>query len=242
MVEEYEFQRFKKSDFDDIFLLISGKYDISHLDVKEIFTNTLSQIFNAKVICCLNTDGDNYVFQKVANGDQKPISFSDRIKKLLTNNFTVNLENYCKKMRIEYAKELKKNSPIIKVKVVKRKDENIIVKHPILKNCILPKHLIPVKEQDDYKKDTEHYLQIFAYSFANDTVTLSAKNNELDLYKIRKIFKSCEVYKINRYYGVRIKVYVSNAPQKLEFESLKLIFKNEKIKYIKTNKKEEGGL
>lgn len=230
MINDLEYTQLTKEEYDNIFMIIAQKYNISHYEVKEVFINTLSQIFKNKIICCV--DGNKYYFEKIGSKQNKVISFSLRIKNALNKHFIDNLEKYCVKIKIEVAKNMIKNNRILKVIVVKNTTDGVLVKHNILKNCIVPYNLIPNNEIHDFNIGTEHYLFLYSYSKKTANIILSAKNSVLDLYKVQKILKNSEVYKVNRYYGVRMKVYLKKHPTKIEFETLKLIFKNEKIKYI----------
>jgi len=228
MINELEYKKLTKKNYDDIFMAISHKYNISHYEVKEVFINTLSQIFKSKVICYI--DDNKYIFKKISNN--KTISFSPRIREDLNNHFINNLEQYNIKIKMETVKEMIKNSRIIRVQVIKNNIDSVLVKHNILKNCVLPHKLIAKNEILDFNIDTEHYLFLHSYSQKTGDIILSATNTILDLYKVQKVLKNSEVYKVNRYYGVRMKIYLKKHPSKIEFETLKLIFKNEKIRYI----------
>jgi hypothetical protein len=230
MIDMIKYTEFKKADYDNLFSQIGQKYNITHYEVKDIFINTLSQVFNNKIICCVNDH--KYVFKKIGLKENKIISFSIRIQNTLNENFILNLEQYCKKIRFDSLKDMMKVNRIIKVKVIKKELDCILVYHSLLSNCILPHKLIPKNELQYFTIDSEHYLFLHSYNKSKNEIILSATNKYLDLYRVQKILKNSDVYKVNRYYGVRMKVYLKHHPKKIEFETLKLSFKNEKIKYI----------
>lgn len=232
--EDKHIESFKKKDFDIFFEEIAVKYSLSSEDISHIFLKVLEDIFNCSLMA-MEQEG-NYGYFKYKNGEFKKISFSPRIRAKLKQNFDYMLLKKSIEYKINTAKKFLKANRVFNGTVVKREGDFFVVS-TIFGIAKLPINLIPKTELEKLYINSTHLVMVHSYK-NNGLVLITMKNSFIDLHIISKLLPSCKVTKVNRYYGVRIKIYVERKLSKIEFDSIKLFF-SEKIQYVITKKEEK---
>lgn len=219
--------QYSKKDFEHFFDQIGIKYAMNVADVSRLFNQTLEKLFDSPIISL--EKNNNYGFYKYKDGDFKKISFSPRIRVKLKQNFEYALINSSINTKIDTVKKYLKMNHVFNGKIVKI-DNDFFTVSTSFGMCKLPFTLIPSTEQSKMYIDSIHSMMIHSYK-KNGLVLLTMKNSNIDLHVIKKLLKQYTVTKVNRYYGVRIKLYVDRKLSKIDFDSIKLFY-SEKIQYV----------
>lgn len=226
---QYNKEMFEVALLDSVFSELANKYSINSIDVKNIFINTLEKIFDCNILCT-NDKGFYSFYLLNQNRKMKKISFSERIKKDLTTNLQLNIEEYCTGLKVDRVKKLIKTKELVKFEILK-KDETQFVCKTMFGISYLPFSNIPKVDLQYFNIGGVYHATIHSYK-KNGEVLLNVKSSEIEISKIRGLLKGINIYKINRYYGVRIKIYVDIVPRQIIRESVKLVYPNEKIFYV----------
>ncbi len=213
------------------------KYGINRDDILNVFVLSLENIFSKSILC--SVEKECYVFYISSNMRKlKKVSFSERIRKELEHKFNENIEKYCNDMKVDRAKRILKNKEVIKFEILKiDREEKIIHCKTIFGLAFLYMTSIPKPDLKDYSMlGTKHLATIHSYK-RNGLIVLDVKSNEVELEKTRDVIRDVEVLKVNRYYGVRTKIYTDKIPSKISIDLAKMLYSEEKIIIIPLEKK-----
>lgn len=217
--------------FDELAL----KYGLNRDDILDVFVLSLENIFSKSILCAV--ENECYVFYVSSNMRKlKKVSFSERIRKELEKRFNENIEKYCNDMKVDRVKRIIKNKEVIKFEILKIDDEKIHCK-TIFGLAFLFLSTIPKSDLEEYSLlGTKHLATIYQYR-KNGLVILNVKSNEVELEKTKDTLSDVKVLRVNRYYGVRTKIYTDKIPSKHSIDLVKMLYSKEKIIIIPMEKK-----
>lgn len=215
---------------DAIFDELANKYSINSLDVKNIFISSLEKIFKNNILCTKENNQYCFYLLHEKNKKLKKVSFSERIKKDLERIFRVDLEEYYNRLKIDRVKKILKSKELVKYEILKKDNDSFVcrTKFGIAK---LPFSNIAKVDFPNFNIGGMYQATIHSYKRTGEVI-LNAKSNEVEMSKLQGLFRGINIYKINRYYGVRVKIYTDIIPKQIVRESIKLVYPNEKIQYI----------
>jgi len=226
-----------REEFNSIFKDLSIRYELNFIEIKDIFIETLSFIFKGQVIELEKQETTNYGFYIYKNSGYKKVSFSPRIKKQLETTLYENINKYKLNLLKAHVKQIMKKDGLINGEVVKNNVSNFLVKTK-LGICKIPSRLIQKTDLNIFTIGSKFMFKLFKYSFKKGIpyFELTRKHSLIDKYYVEKALKDYEISKVNRCYGVRIKIYINCIPKKVHRENVKLFFPKEKVIYVNISK------
>lgn len=213
---------------------LATKYNLQDREVTNIFVTTTEKILNSQLI--LTNINDQISFKKIIpNGSPKNVNLTDNLIKKVMNELGNELISANKRNNITYAKETLQKGKIIHIEILK-KDEDYFLCNSIVGICHLPFSNIAPVDFDNFLVGNKYYASIYSYSYSKSEIIVNCKSNIVDLHKIRALLLGYEITKVNRYYGVRVKIYINKIPEKAIISNLKLFFPKEKVIFVKKKK------
>lgn len=213
---------------------LANKYSLQDRDVVNVFISTTEKILKSKLI--LTNVNDVISFKKISpDSSPKNVNLTDNLVKKVMNALGDELIIVGQKNNINYAKESLQKNKIIHVEILKR-DETFFLCNSIFGICKLPfSNIVPI-DMENFTIGNQYYASIYSYSFSNSEIVVSCKSDIVEIHKIRALLLGYEITKVNRYYGVRLKIYINKIPEKTIISNLKLFYPKEKIIFVKKKK------
>lgn len=218
-------------NFNNLIQELSIKYSLQDLEVKNIFISCIEEILKTQLI--MQKDNDQiYLLMPQRDLKVKRVNLTSNLLKKVSLLFEKKLNTYSKHNFISMSKSFLLKKKIINFEILKKEDDYFIVKS-IVGICKLPLSNIPNIELINYTTGSKHFGCIYSYSYKNKEVIINCKSMEVELQKVKSILINSNVIKVNRYYGVRIKIYIEKIPEKTIISNLKMLYSKERVIFVK---------
>lgn len=222
-------------EFNEAIKDLSLNYSVQDKEVINIFVNESEKILNSRLT--LVKDSEHIHFYKTGIEGTKKVNITPNLMKKIMNNLSSSLTLLSKHKELSRAKDHKFEKKIIEIEVLKKNDFNFTVK-TVFGNANLPFDYIPHVDIDKYIIGSKHFGVVHSYSFKNQDCLINCKTPAVELQKVKTILLNSNVTRVNRYYGIRIKIYIDKIPEKTIISNLKLFYPKEKIIFVKRKKDE----
>jgi hypothetical protein len=218
----------KISVFHDAVDQLTDRYNLEAVDIIDILVNVAEGVFDSP-IAIREEAGEVFLLRHVT---QKKINLTESTLKKLTKRLEASLLNTSQSIQLAQVKYLLRSKKAIKVNIVGKNSNGFICTSGSI-SMLLPFQNIPTPDIGSITTGSTIYVVIHAYSTKHNSITANMKHLNVEIIKVEQILRDVEIFDVNRAYGKRVKIYVSQLVAKPLIEALRIIYPSERVLILK---------